>query len=141
MKFNRYKREISAAIAFEEIDKAMLARNGAGGPAQFRFRDLFNFQYADSARMLTVGGLLYRSENEARVDRCRFSDLRFIRSRAEAFRIPVPKLTFREVRYLDSRLPAAIPDKSLAKRGIPKDDVLEYAEVYRYFPTYADAEI
>jgi hypothetical protein len=130
-----------ATILFNEIDKAIGTRNGFGTERDIAFKDLFNFQYKDSVRMLTVGGLLHRTVDSEKVKRCRFNDLYFVRDRSDPFVIPVPRLTYREVRFLDALLPSKISAKTIAKRRLPADDVAEYARIYRYFPTFADAHL
>ena len=48
------------------------------------------------------------------------------------FEISIPKLTNREIHYLESRMPNQIDDIDLA--AIPERDAKQYANIYRYFP-------
>ncbi len=63
-------------------------------------RQLFNFHYADNARMLTWGGIVTSTSIDRAIDLCRFDDLHFIRTGEEPFEISVPVLTDREITYL-----------------------------------------
>lgn len=114
-------------------------RNGALPPKdRIKYTQLFNFHYADGAKMLTVGGVLHKQPSSEILERV-FGDLHFIRDNDDAYHIREPKLTYRELRYLDKQLPTeAIED--IDARGIPSDHLTQYADVYRYFPAYADTD-
>jgi hypothetical protein len=80
--------------------------------------------------------------------RCAFEDLCFFRPNYhpredqvdEAYLIAVPNLTYREIRHLDTQLP--IEDcRDLKAPAIPEEDLEKYKQIYRYFPTFAEAEI
>lgn len=116
-------------------------RNGGRAPgSKIMYRQLFNFHYSDSVKMLTTGGLLYDEGQSAIVSKCAFEDLSFIRSDSNSCLIEVPNLTYREIRHLDAQLP--INDhKELETSGIPESDLERYTRVYRYFPTFAEAEM
>jgi len=129
-------------IVDDHIRAMLKQRNGGSGrKGELLYRQLFNFQYADGAKMLTVGGLLYDS-GLAGARACRF-DPSFTRDGSDAFTIQVPKLTNREIRYLDSLLPNAVarlsehPDA----QHIPVEDLDDYQEIYRFFPTFSEAEL
>lgn len=131
-----YRRIIST-----QIEASLNARNGArpaGG--KLRFDQLFFFKYRDTARMVTVGGLLYDEGQAAQVARCSFDSLVFTRRAAEPYEIDVPGLTYRELRRLDRSLPCADP-AAITDPPVPSADVRRYAEYYRYFPTFADADV
>jgi hypothetical protein len=121
------------------IEETLKERNGVlphGG--KIKYRQLFNFHYADGAKMLTVGGVLFDEAQEHIVSRCAFDQLEFYRPSAEAFEIPSPRLTFKEIRALDRHLPS---DLASCNIPIPQSDIEDYSKVYRYFPTFAEAEI
>jgi hypothetical protein len=105
--------------------------------SKFVYKQLFNFHYADSAPMLTVGGLLYDEGQEAKVQNCSFESLPFIKSDAEEYRIEIPRLTYREIHHLDRQLPCDNWD-DLDMPGVPPEDAKKYAKIYRYFPTFAE---
>ena len=89
--------------------------------------------------MLTVGGLLYDAGQEGTFRQCEFDDFDFSCNGADAYRIDVPKLTLREMRYLDTTLPRDTFD-DLDRLGIPISDARKYSVVYRYFPKFVDIE-
>lgn len=128
-------------IINNEIDETITDRNGDKPPgSELLYRQLLNFHYSDTAKMLTVGGLIYDRGLEARVQSCAFDQLKFIRSGQEPFLIDPPNLTYRELRYLDTLLPVD-PAAPPSLPGVPSADVQKYAEMYRYFPTFAETEL
>jgi hypothetical protein len=96
--------------------------------------------------MLTVGGIIYNNIQDAIVNSI-FNNLDFIREGEKSFDIIVPKLTYREIHALDK----ALPNQEVSKTGIARygnlkiplspEDVKNYAKIYRYFPTFAEAII
>lgn len=99
-----------------------------------------NINYSLRPAMLTVGGVIYEKSKSDMLHRCEFELLDFVRSGEESFSIEVPALTFREIHYLASRLPFE-NDKIPQVPAIPEKDVRRYAQLYRYFPTFAEAEL
>lgn len=128
-------------IIANEIETTLVERNGAlEAGSKLRFKPLFHFRYADNAKMLTVGGLLFDEGQDALVSSCNFEKLDFIRTNGEPYLIEAPNLTYREIRHLDRQLPcSAVAD--LDAPGVPADDIRKYSDVYRYFPTFAETEI
>lgn len=125
-------------ILVNEIVATLAQRNGAQPEeARLSFKQLFNFQYADGAKMLTVGGLIVDKGQEEIVAGCGFGHMEFIRDGVEPYLISVPKLTPREVRALDILLPDAA---HLKMSGIPDADVKAYQKVYRYYPHFVETE-
>lgn len=104
---------------------------------KIHYRQLFHFRYKDGAQMLTVGGILYRDAEEKVVAACDFDTLPFIRAGAEHFSIKAPCLTAKEIRHLNSQLPARSFLRVRAP-GVPDADVKRYVEVYRYFPAFSE---
>ena len=89
--------------------------------------------------MTSVGGLICEEGQRHILESCDFSSLDFVRTGTEPFDIEVPSLTFKELRLIDAELPS--DDLSnVGPAGVPKEDVSRYAKVYRYFPTFVDAE-
>jgi len=133
-------------IIDNEINKMISIRNvGIEYNDRLEYKQLFNFLYKDgSAQMLSVGGIIYSQKDKKEIQACNFDKLKFINSTIKPYEIIVPKLTFREVRYLDKLLPL---NKSSLKRK--KDDLSflseemkkNYNKIYRYFPTFVEAEI
>lgn len=126
-------------IINNEILERINARNG-GLPddRKFVYRQLFHFNYADGAKMLTVGGIVYEVRQQQTFEKCAFAKhVPYVRTGAQPYLIEVPNLTLRELHYLDSRLPAGLPMGNF----IPAEDRTKYSRIYRYFPRFAETEI
>ncbi|MCC6501030.1 MAG: hypothetical protein IT313_12260 [Anaerolineales bacterium] len=130
--------EVSRRIILNEIEETLLQRNGSR-KSPLVFKQLINFHYADGARMLTVGGVIFRDEQMDMFDMCAFDQIEFVRLDKKPYEIEPPNLTFREIHYIDRYLPNRI--SMLGLDGLPKDDVEKYAKLYRYFPTFSETEI
>lgn len=148
------KKGVSAVlrrIMINEILEVLSMRNGGLVEDQhINFRQVFNFTYEDGARMLTIGGILYSAPQINILDQCDFENLAFTSSDEKEFNIGIPKLTFREIRYLDKRLPRrneageqiTIPMEDLGElSSIPIEDIEGYMKIYRYFPNFAETDI
>lgn len=132
-----------AKVCRQIVDNTIAAtlrdRNaGVAADEQMNYLQLFNFHYQDDAKMLTVGGLLYRADQDDEVRECAFGDLAYVKRGSEAHLIEAPSLTFREMRRLNEQLPRG---ETLGAPGVPEKDVQRYEKVYRYFPAFVDAEI
>ena len=116
------------------IERAILqaAAHSAGRQAHgLPFRQLFNFHYADDAKMLTWGGIVTSPSLDRTIDMCRFEDLSFIRTEDDAFEIKVPVLTEREIVYLETELVGAIGALPQIK-GVAPSDIKAFGQVYRW---------
>lgn len=128
-------------IIKNQIDEVLRDRNAGRLPgAKFLYKQLFNFHYADGGKMLTTGGILYDEGLSAQLSSCQFDRLPFVRNDDNAYEIHVPRLTFHELRYLDKQLPN-IDDTPWKSCGIPEEDLRIYADVYRYFPMFAEMSV
>jgi hypothetical protein len=128
-------------IIDNEITSTLARRNGPEPPArQLEYHQLFNFNYADGARMLTVGGYFANRRDLGRVPPERFKDLEFARDGHEPCLLEVPVLTWREARYLDARLPTLL-GSTFHPSWLPQNDWAKYSKIYRHFPTYLEAEL
>ncbi len=117
-----------------EVERSILqaTAHAAGRQAHgLPFRQLFNFHYADDAKMLTWGGITTSTSLGRTIDTCRFEDLHFIRTGDEAFEISVPVLTEKEIAYLETELVGTATSLPQIK-GIPSTDVKAFAQVYRW---------
>lgn len=122
-----------------EIVETLQTRNGGQEDQQhLTYSQVINFHYQDQAPMMTVGGVIYRQAQQETFDSCEFHRLQFYRNEAEEYRIDVPNLTFREIRELDKQLPDAEHLPTLG--GVSEEDIQKYREIYRYFPTFAEAD-
>ncbi len=132
--------ELSRRIVTAEMEETLLDRNGGLPPnTRLRYRQLFNFNYRDRARMLTTGGLVYDVGQDNLVSHCGFDQLDFVRNGPEAYEIVVPNLTFREMRHIDAQLPPA-PDQKV-DAPVESEDLEAYMAIYRYFPRFVEAEL
>jgi Putative O-methyltransferase len=94
-------------------------------------KQLFNFNYADGARMQTWGGIVSSSGVSRSIEACRFEDLDFIRLGEDPCRLVVPVVTAREAALIESQLP--VQDGADPKvPGMTADDVRDYINVYRW---------
>ena len=126
---------VSRRIINNEILETLNDING-GRPNGMRimYKQLFNFHYADGAKMLTVGGLLYDEGQKDIVAKCGFDSLPFIKSEDEEYRIVVPSLTFREIRHLNRQLPVDDP-ATLKAPSVPPRDLEAYHPSLYLTPT------
>lgn len=133
--------DVCKRIVTNEINDTIRARNGVlEDDDRFMYSQLFNFHYADGAKMLTVGGIIYTKGEEPHFRAAMFDKLSFVRSNDDAYSIEVPNLTYREIRSLEKQMPCA--EGSILKApGVPFEDTQKYARVYRYFPTFAETDV
>jgi hypothetical protein len=123
----------NAQILFNAI------RNGITGRANMQFVPLFNFDYRDGHRMLTVGGMLCSATEAGQLNGCAFGHADYIRRSTleRPYEIRVPRLTRKERLHLDSHMPC--PDGwTPSDFELPTDDVTSYRRLYRYYPAYAE---
>jgi hypothetical protein len=142
-----------AKACWDVLQRAVTAQlNARNGRSDIRHdtmhvSQIFHFRYADGASMMTVGWVLYSEEEKSKFEACGFSSIGFMRSDASAFEIRAPKLTPKEIRHLNSALPdgTVIPDDAVSalasKTGVPQVDIKRYAEVYRFYPQYAEVTL
>jgi hypothetical protein len=127
-------------IINEQITVSLGERNtGQPEAAHFHYRQLFNFEYQDGAKMLTLGGLVFDAGQKGVYNGCAFDDFDFFREGDDAYTIDIPRLTLKEMRHLEAQLPGSAYS-DLSSVGIPEPDAKIYAEVYRYFPKFVDIE-
>jgi len=128
-------------IIINEILEILNSRNGGMKKAErLVFKQLFNFNYQDNAMMMTIGGVLFKNQDIDLYKKCYFKDLSFIRTKEEPYLIEVPCLTHREIRCLDGQLPRQ-KHKQLRLPAVKYEDIKKYEKIYRYFPTFTEAEI
>jgi hypothetical protein len=123
----------TARILFNAIS------NGIAGRNSVRFEYLFNFDYSDGHRMLTIGGMLASPREANMVRGCDFSTATYLRRSVDdrPYEIRVPRITRKERLYLDHHMPSA-SDWSPADFELSDEDVASYRNVYRYYPAYAE---
>ena len=121
---------------------AISDRNGPRDEeSQLEFKQLVHFQYQDGAKMLTYGGMISEKSQSAIFSSCDFQSLSFVCSEGqEPYKIEIPNLTFKEIRHLNAQLPLK-GKEALKGSAIPEVDLSKYKGVYRYFPSFTEAEI
>lgn len=98
-------------------------------------QQIFNFVYADSARMQTVGWLITAPALTQVVTSCRFDDHDFVRAGDTPLELKVPVLTRREIARLNLKLPASRSAR-LRENWIDQQTQSDYAQIYRYYPSF-----
>ena len=111
--------------------------SGLRDSLQYKYEQILHFDYRDGARMLTVGGIIYQKSQRNQFTECNFTSLPFAMAGDTPHGIKCPPLTYKELKCLDSQLPGP-PTPSLP--GVKMEQIGEYAEHYRYFPNYVEAE-
>jgi len=139
-----------AQIISKEIETTLFERNSGSSSKEIIFEQLFSFKYKDGKPMYTFGGLVIESDQKKIVDDIKFDELHFIRRGEDVFEIEVPNLTFKEIKFLESLLPGGIDDKGKIKDlekltqndpKIPEKDIVKFAKIYQYFPTFAETNL
>ena len=127
-------------IVRQEIENTLQQVNLTRALEQkIQFYQVVAFEYADGAKMTTVGGAFVGQDQRGVFEEADFGQLSFFRDAEEAVRIEVPMLTPREMRHLDRSLPCTEVD-DLDLDAIPKKDAKHYAAFYRYLPNFASFE-
>ncbi|MBW0366145.1 O-methyltransferase [Ensifer adhaerens] len=120
-----------------EIQETLRTRN-LGLPAgnRIRFHQIVSMEYADGAKMATIGGVFVEEGQEATFRFCDFEGLPFYRATNDALRIDIPKLTPKEMREIEKLLPTENVD-ALECNPSPPSDARSFARLYRYLPSFA----
>lgn len=106
---------------------------------QIHFQQTVAFEYADGAKMTTIGGIFFNDAEQSQFKEAGFEKLSFYRNAEKAIRIEVPKLTPREMRHLDRKLPCP-NGEAIEADFIPAKQAKNYAKFYRYLPNFASFE-
>lgn len=132
-------------LVTDEIMAALRDRNGVTSFDEvMHFQQLFNFVYRDTARMLTVGGVLFEEADKELLAACEFGSLAFVSSGNDEYQISVPIVTPRERHYLNQLLPEGSSAESSQKAlaiGLSADEIENYVRLYRFCPSYAEIEL
>ncbi len=133
-------------IINEQIEKTIQDRNDAS-ENKIKYQQLFNFHYNDGAKMLTIGGIISDNSFDDTISKCKFEELFFTSSTDDSFLIDTPNLTYREIKYLNKYISldiSKIPKDSSGTKIdsiIPQSDIKKFHEIYRYFPTFTEANL
>jgi hypothetical protein len=132
--------KVSRKIILSEIEVALAVRNGSAEPKdQMNFKCLCEINYADGAAMTTIVGIFCSPQDKSRFDDCGFEKLAFMPPNGSVLHIEVPKLTIREIRFLERQLPKLMAGK-LDLQAIPEEEAQLFADLYRYLPNFAILE-
>jgi len=124
-----------------EIEEALRVRNLGLQPGnRIRFHQIISMEYADGARMATIGGIFVEEGQEATFRFCDFEALPFHRSNNDGLRIEIPKLTPKEMREIEKLLPTPDVD-TLVCDPSPPSDAKAFARLYRYLPSFASFDM
>lgn len=132
-------------IILNEIVSALTSRNGPLEEAKkIQYEQVVNILYNDGTQMLTIGGVFYSGDDQDKFEKANFKELNFYSNNYECFEIIAPNLTIKEIKYLDALLPDKIDkdgnvSEEYKKVELPNDDIMNYAKIYRYYPTFAEA--
>ena len=127
------------SILTAEIRKTLNDRNSAASDEErVGFEQCFHFRYRDTARMLTVGGVLLHKWASDTLGQNAFAGLPFVRNGEEAFEIKPPMMTGREVRYLNTQM---LGEVLAVPNWISEEDLENYRSIYRYYPIFAESEL
>ena len=104
-----------------------------------KFKQLFNFKYADGHEMITFGGMLCSKPERRLIKSVDWDQLPFIvkGDNNPPFQIDIPILTRKERLFIDSQMPCDenwLPDEF----EITTEELDKYRQVYRYSPSYAE---
>jgi len=129
---------VSRQIIDAEIARTLKDRNAPlDTESRISYEQLFNFHYADGAKMLTVGGIILHARDASRIPESTFDMLEFVRRTDDPYLIEAPVLTSRELTYLDNHITARGFKKA---SWLPQAECEKYKKVYRYHPTFAEVE-
>lgn len=131
-----------------QIKKTLLERTG-GDEKKLDYLQLFHYIYQDGAQMLTVGGILYDETQKKEIAKMKFSEIHHLSSNETSVKIKCPNLTYKEVHHLNNLLPCdlkiatsgTISNKEFKNIPLNTTDVKNFAEVYRYYPNFAEANL
>lgn len=130
---NRHLSGWGIAAAYRDVIDAAIRKGATLHPSRnFSYEQIYNFTYHDGAKMLTVGGVLFSDDDRIRFDDAAFDSLEFIRRGKDDYRIDPPKLTYAEIRAINSHV-RDLP--------IPPSDIAKFKKTYRYFPHFIEAEV
>ena len=130
----------------EEIRTVVQKRNGMED-YELTFHQVVYFVYKDGARMMTIGGFLFKKDEEnERMDKMAIHQLPYYRNSMEPFNIKCPVLSLNEIQALNSFLPreiimdkkGEIKDEDLNNFPVENKDIKQYSFLYRYYPNFAE---
>lgn len=123
--------------------ETQLTNRNAGNRGALSIRQIINIYYKDDAPMATFGWLLLDKERADKLDAAPAAlDSPGIMFVGKLTEIISPVLTFREISHLKAHLPTGTDTVKFLKAAKPieEDAARRFAELYRYYPSFADVE-
>lgn len=102
-----------------------------------RLKQVCYFRYRDGAPMCTLGWIVIDDQSAQAYEDAAFDTLTFYRDGSIPFNIRIPKVTPLEIREIERRLPDW---QSADIHWIPEGERRDFADLYRYLPTFAMVE-
>lgn len=99
-----------------------------------KFEPLFHFQYQDTSKMLTWGGVILADEGRQAFEEARFDHLDFVRTGADPLLLAPPSLTLREVLKLNDALPLTAGATGPLS-WMTAEELEAYARLHRWYPS------
>jgi hypothetical protein len=132
--------QVARNILAQEIEEALAIRNSPlEWHNQIAFKKICSFEYDDSVKMTTLVGMFVSHDDAFKLEACHFDNLDFLKDPTRPVRIPFPKITSREARAIEQTLPWHVGEQP-AVGAIPEADARDFANFYRYWPSYAVLE-
>lgn len=136
-------------LVYEMIDrqiKKTLLERTKGNNKVLDYKQLFHYIYKDGVPMLTVGGVLFNEDQVKQINKMKFEDIKHVSSNATPYKITCPNLTYKEVHHLNKLLPCElqlnkqgnITNKEFKNIPLNHTDIKNFAEIYRYYPNFAE---
>lgn len=143
-KWTKYSQVLRAAM-YSYVEKYVKDRNPSlEEDGKFIVKQLGYFDYQDGTEMSTLVFLVYTNSDQVIVDKCDFEKLSFVRGGDQQYKIQVPNLTFKEIQQLTELMPINSEEMEAEELWDKKiytiKDVKQFAEIYKYHPTYFEFE-
>ena len=145
---NKTYQELLYRCLADEIKNVVQNRQGLG-EAELTFHQAVYFVYKDGARMMTIGGFLFKKEEEVQyLSKLSLAQFPFYRNDNQPFNIQCPVLSLKEIQALNTYLPCEIVEengkmtnKSLEDFPVENKDIKSYSSLYRYYPNFTETLI
>lgn len=130
---------LSRFMLIQEIEAELAELNAGNSEIEMLYKLICEIEYEDGAKMTTITVIFYSSQDQDKLNLCRFEELDFLPIAPEPVRIKVPKLTSREFKKLESQLPLSL-GVALDLGTIPQAEADHFVKLYRYLPNFAVLE-
>ncbi len=113
--------------------------DGMAGRRGVSFSPLFHFLYADTHKMVTVGGMICNETEKHQLKRIDMDSAFYLRTNLslDPYKIIVPPFTRKERHIIDSAMPCALGWQP-TEFSLPEETISVYREIYRFLPSYAE---